>query len=634
MTAGTDFHPGSALKALEERHTPVSLGDYVILKKLGSGTLGEAYLAEHRFLKRHFVLKAIATDLAGQPGFIQRFEKLVSALAQLDHPHIVKIHNVSHADGRYFLVTDAIVDTRGASTNLSAYLTQAGKRLDEATLFEVLIQLADALDYAHQLDLGGILPIHRGIKMSNILVREGGTHPDVFLSDFGLSPIIGTLQALTRTYGAILEHITKAEGEAALTGEMTKTDETSWHSTCAEALAYLAPEQRRGEEDHVTASADTYAFGVLTYVAITGELPEGAFLLPSEVVPEYHWNWDQLIRSCLQADPTKRPDSLVAAVKAVQTTQSTRSGNPADALYFQGDVAANRQAEALQPSLRSSGPRLERPEIDMHPERAFQIDTAVKVYQPEPKQVSDAEPLLTEMVIIPGGTYWQGSNDGKRDEVPRHRITLRSFALDAHPVTNEQFVRFLAAMGGEKDAYHRDLIRLRDSRIKRATGKLHIESGYHKHPVVGVTWYGAAAYAKWVGRRLPTEAEWEIAASGAGAEWPYPTGENIDKSLANYFSADTTPVGAHPANALGLYDLAGNVYEWCFDWYDYNYYEKALQEPNNPEGPVQGVYRVLRGGCWKSLKEDLRCSRRHRNNPGTVNSTYGFRCAADVDPVV
>ena len=67
------------------------------------------------------------------------------------------------------------------------------------------------------------------------------------------------------------------------------------------------------------------------------------------------------------------------------------------------------------------------------------------------------------------------------------------------------------------------------------------------------------------------------------------------------------------------------------NWYGYNYYETSIQEPDNPKGPLQGVYRVLRGGCWKSLKEDLRCSRRHRNNPGTVNGTYGFRCAADVE---
>lgn len=148
--------------------------------------------------------------------------------------------------------------------------------------------------------------------------------------------------------------------------------------------------------------------------------------------------------------------------------------------------------------------------------------------------------------------------------------------------------------------------------------------------MVGVTWYGAVAYAKWVGKRLPTEAEWEIAASSAQESMRYPMGETIEKTQANFFSSDTTAVMSYAANTLGLFDMAGNVYEWVQDWYGYNYFETSVQEPDNPPGPVQGVYRVLRGGCWKSLQEDLRCSKRNRNNPGTVNSTYGFRCAADV----
>lgn len=110
----------------------------------------------------------------------------------------------------------------------------------------------------------------------------------------------------------------------------------------------------------------------------------------------------------------------------------------------------------------------------------------------------------------------------------------------------------------------------------------------------------------------------------------YPSGDEMDKSKANFFSSDTTPVMSYPSNVLGLYDMAGNIYEWCQDWYGYDFYESSALEPDSPIGPPQGVYRVLRGGCWKSLKEDLRCAHRHRNNPGAINSTYGFRCAKDV----
>lgn len=606
-----------------------SLGDYRLIRPLGTSVLGQTFLAEHQFLQRRFVLKVLSQALTQQPDFRRRFEEHISVLAILDHPHLVKIHNVSHAHEHYFLVTDAVVDERGNSTNLTEYLKQLGHRLDEPLLLELFLQIADALDYSHGLDIHGIQPIHRGLKPSNILVRQGASHPEVFISDFGISTLIGNLQALAYSSGAVINAAAAAEAASVLGSE--PPEPAPWLASSVQTLAYMAPEQRFANEMAVTAASDAYAFGALVYTAIAGEPPTALAAPLSEIAPEYQWNWDALIRSCMHTDPSKRPDQLVVAVRALQQQPTSPPPFPrADSVYFQGDT---RSVDGTQPSLRSSGPRIERPEVDLNPERAFQIDTTVKVYQPAPKVYNDVEPLLSDMIVIPGGTYWQGSNDGKRDEVPKHRVTLRSFAIDVHPVTNEQFVRFLTVMGGEKDSYHRDLIRLRDSRIKRSGGKLSIESGYHKHPVVGVTWYGAAAYARWVGRRLPTEAEWEVAASGAGAEWSYPTGENIDKNLANYFSADTTPVGSHPANPLGLFDMAGNVYEWCYDWYDYNYYEKALQEPDNPEGPVQGVYRVLRGGCWKSLKEDLRCSRRHRNNPGTVNGTYGFRCAADVDPV-
>ena len=181
--------------------------------------------------------------------------------------------------------------------------------------------------------------------------------------------------------------------------------------------------------------------------------------------------------------------------------------------------------------------------------------------------------------------------------MPRHAVNLSSFAIDVHPVTNEQFVRFLEAMGGEKDGNNNDIIRLRESRIKRSGGKLNIESGYAKHPVVGVTWYGAIAYAKWVGKRLPTEAEWEIAACGGPEEILYPSGNNIERSQANFFSSDTTAVMSYPPNAYGLFDMAGNVYEWCQDWYGYHYYSasgpRAQQSQRAAPGRLPGLPRRL-----------------------------------------
>lgn len=646
------------------------LGDYTLVKQIGHGSLGSVYIAEHRFMKKQVVLKVLPEDLSSDRAFIQRFEEDVGILAALDHPNIVKIKNVSFDQGQYFLVTDCVVDEIGETTNLAQFLLAKEHQLSEDEIYDILRQVAEALDYAHSKRFGSKGVIHRGIKLNNILIgKKNQGKVDVLLSDYGLSKIIGTQAVLTRLYKHMAEAVglnlsfTKgaADKYAAIPNDSSKLGAT--HLSFLQNFPFLAPEQKKSDPlRSIDYKADIYAFGVLCYYLLMKEFPEGYFAMPSSL-KEYKYQWDPLIQSCLRTNPEKRPELLLLALEDVLKKEVVPSFSSIEimsvskkeisepALAYQGSGTAEKVAEpstsyptpglqrvvhpeeaqgnVLRPVLQMA--QLERPRTDPDPATVFQIDTSVKHYQPEIKEIKNIQPLLTDMVVIVGGAVFRGSNDGNRDETPRHQVMVSNFAIDVHPATNEQFVRFLEAMGGEKDSNHHDIIRMKESRIKRIGGKLCIESGYAKHPVVGVTWYGAVAYAKWVGKRLPTEAEWEIAACG-GTEALFPTGEDIEKNQANFFSFDTTAVMSYAPNTYGLYDMAGNVYEWCQDWYGYNYYEVSIQEPENPKGPLQGVYRVLRGGCWKSLKEDLRCSRRHRNNPGTVNGTYGFRCAADVQP--
>ena len=625
------------------------LGDYSIVKQIGQGSLGSVLLAEHRYMKRQFVLKVLPEELATDRTFINRFEEDVALLSALEHPNIVKIHNVSFSQGQYFLVTDCVVDELGETTNLAQYLLSHRKRLDESELLHILTQIAEALDYAHNKKGASKGIAHRGLKLNNILIGQEKDLRNVYLSDFGLSKIIGSGAVLTRSYKAMAEILgisqavtpQKSTQDRYLNPAIEPQKLSPLHNSFLQNFAFLAPEQKRMDPNiPVDVKADFYAFGVLVYYMIMNEFPEGIFEMPSKRATEYKGDWDFLISHCLQVDPRKRPESLAFILKDVfkSNNEVTSSLNIAKrATIAEGSVLNNLEENTsketsslpnLRPILRD--PKLERPEMDPDPASIFKIDSTVKQYTPERKEVKNVQPLLTEMVIIHEGAFWRGSDGGNRDEMPRHQITLNSYAIDTHPVTNEQFVRFLEVMGGEKDSNHNDIIRLRESRIKRSGGKITIESGYAKHPVVGVTWYGAVSYARWVGKRLPTEAEWEVATRGGIEGALYFTGDDIEKTQANFFSSDTTAVMSYAPNEYGLYDVAGNVYEWCQDWYGYNYYEISQQEPDNPKGPLQGVYRVLRGGCWKSLKEDLRCSRRHRNNPGTVNGTYGFRCAADV----
>lgn len=692
-------------------------GDYRVLKQLGSGTLGSLFLAEHRFIKKHFALKVLPPELSQDPGLIQRFEDEVGKLSQIDHPHLVKIHTVSYAQGAYFLVTDCVLDSLGETTNLAQYMSGRQERLREEELLSLMRQIADALDHAHKGEI-----VHGGLKLNNILIGKAQGGIDVFISDLGLSKIISAGKIVTRIFKTVAEALSFVPAEEGLDGgylpsPIDAEKQTKLSHSFLQSYAFLAPEQKRFEL--VGVQADTYAFGILVYYLITGVFPEGVFMMPSEIAPEYHHDWDLIVNQCLNYDPKRRPTQLLALLDKkrvslqpvitpliqqpqaeikIRTPLEIEPMQEASSLDLVSQVplrtiapqATLREETVLRPFIQravempastvhtpastevfASEVKMPSPQVAQRLEVAVGATASVNVaptisfvdvlelpltaptaaaednyaqqlnamlnrdpvitqYQPEKKETKTIEPLQTEMVVIRGGLFMRGSDIGNRDEMPCHQIELESFAIDVHPVSNEQFIRFLEYVGGEKDQNYNDLIRLKDSRVSRSGGRLSIEPGYAKHPVVGVTWYGAVAYAKWAGKRLPYESEWEIAARGGLENFMYPKGEQIEKSQANFFSSDTTPVMSYAPNGHGLYDMVGNVYEWCQDWYGYNYYEISASEPHNPKGPLQGVYRVLRGGCWKSLKEDMRCSHRHRNNPGTVNSTYGFRCGADV----
>lgn len=613
------------------------LGDYAIQKQLGQGAFGTIYLAEHRFIKKVFALKVLPEEMNSDPAFARRFETQVAKISSLDHPNIVKIHNVSCADGRYFLVMDPIIDSEGETMNLDRFLQLKGKSLTEEEQEKLLRQVADALDFAH-----GKGVTHGSLKLTNVLVAPSEQGVRVILSDFGITRLIGEGVSFLR----LCDEISKAFLPSSFLGSDRVVQQSR---NFVRSFAFLAPEQKMFDGSIIEEKVDVYAFGVLAYYVLTRKIPEGCFDLPSRIASDAKGNWDLLINRCLQINPHIRPQKLIFAMDeylgcprtvAKEVHHLSEIGEKMEnssqmAFEFpskpEGEIDAAVRVESsvsLKPMIKPQ--EIARPEYDADPGAIFQRDLLVSHYTPTRTEEREIEPILTDMVVIPGGQYVRGSQEGARDEIPRHTIRLSSFALDIHPVTNEQFVRFLQAMGGEKDQNNNDIIRLRDSRIKRNAGKLIIESGFAKHPVVGVTWYGASAYAKWVGKRLPTEAEWEAAASGGKENFIFPTGLDIDRTQANFFSSDTTAVMSYPPNSFGLYDMAGNVYDWCQDWYAYNYYDTSAVEPDNPKGPHQGVYRVLRGGCWKSLREDLRFSHRHRNNPGAVNGTYGFRCAADV----
>ncbi|MDP6995881.1 MAG: formylglycine-generating enzyme family protein [Candidatus Poribacteria bacterium] len=237
----------------------------------------------------------------------------------------------------------------------------------------------------------------------------------------------------------------------------------------------------------------------------------------------------------------------------------------------------------------------------------------------------------SKMVLIPGGSFQMGDhfNEGTAWERPVHKVKLDGFYMDSHEITVGQFKRFLKESGYKPEAVKRGWD------INRLWNEVKKWSPTDKHPVVYVSWNDATAYAKWSGKRLPTEAEWEYAARGGrvGKRYPWGDDKKVARDCANY--SDTggrdkwskcAPVGSFKPNGYGLYDMAGNVWEWCQDWYDGNYY--TISPAENPPGPGTGKRRVLRGGHWYNNTSLLRVAYRANSSPDNRYNSYGFRCVS------
>ena len=245
-----------------------------------------------------------------------------------------------------------------------------------------------------------------------------------------------------------------------------------------------------------------------------------------------------------------------------------------------------------------------------------------------------------EMMLVPGGTFEMGNHfgEGGDDNFPVHTVKVDSFFMDKYEVTVGQFRQFIQETGYDWD---------------RFWWKMSIFSPTDNHPIVYVDWHAATAYAKWAGKRLPTESEWEYAARGGLKGKRYPWGNNITKNDANFhkywkdddeyennnrlttdwkdkWKYSTAPVGSFEPNGYGLYDMAGNVAEWCHDWYQHDYYKVSPMD--NPKGPETGNTKVSRGGHWYSWHKGLRVYNRGDNPPDVrwFQDVQGFRCVSDI----
>jgi len=265
----------------------------------------------------------------------------------------------------------------------------------------------------------------------------------------------------------------------------------------------------------------------------------------------------------------------------------------------------------------------------------------VKKEEPAPVRSTPKKDLLPyepEMVLVKGGTFNIGCNDGGNDEKPLHRVRLEDFFIGKFEVTVKEYLAFCSAT---KSHYPEWLETGSQYHIDTGKDTFYKSKGYNRSserlPIVGISWHDAVAYCQWLSSqtgktyRLPTEAEWEFAARG-GKDNNVNTfaGSNTAGSVGwNDNNSEGKPhkVGGKQANELGLYDMSGNVWEWCSDWYNESYYKNSVDY--NPTGPKDGTLKVLRGGSCGSNAQDSRVSNRNFNNLILRGSGYGFRVAIE-----
>ncbi|MCK4413819.1 MAG: SUMF1/EgtB/PvdO family nonheme iron enzyme [Candidatus Eisenbacteria sp.] len=591
-------------------------GQFEILTEVGRGGMGVVYHARDRLLGREVALKRLSPRLLGSQVGIQRFLAEARAIAALSHPHIVQIHQFGEDAEGPFIAMEWI-----EGQDLRSLLKQRGKLTLQDALGLIRPVLA-ALDYAHRKGV-----VHRDLKPANILLTHEGI-PKVV--DFGLARVLTT------------EDLT-------LTGESVGT------------LAYMAPEQF-GDAKHADHRSDIFALAKVIYQMLTGEYPGTVDpqLLPDEVrevllralrskpeeryfsVREFREALEGIATRAVGREPTPRPRTryvprrrwgwvvgvplvvVIGIVLGVVYLPSLWQGSSDD------QQAPARRTSSLSPSEGTD--RGESTPADIVspadsedlPRAVPEMDVARRgaLSAGESRAFTVYSGVQMDFVWIPVGRFRMGSpgsEPGHEDnESPVHEVEItQGFWLGKYEVTQAQW----RAVTGSNP-----------SDFKGDTGR----------PVEGVSWNDCQEFIgklnEEAGRevfRLPTEAEWEYACR-AGTTTPFHTGRCLSTEDANYDGnhpqegcskgekrETTISVGSLAANAWGLYDMHGNVYEWCHDWYGSDYYGSSPGQ--DPEGPGTGSYRVLRGGSWVSYAHSCCSANRGSLGPGLRYHSSGLR---------
>ncbi len=563
-------------------------GRYKIEALLGHGGMSTVYRATDPNLRRTVAVKLIHPHLSSDSQFVRRFEQEAAAVAQLRHPNIIQVYDFNHDDSGVFYMVMEYVPGETLQARLTS-LNAVHQRLPLVETVHITTAICDAVAYAHQHSM-----IHRDLKPANVMLNP---HGQPILMDFGVAKMLG------------------------------ETHQTAAGSVIGTAL-YMSPEQARGERPDER--SDIYSIGVMLYEMIAGIPPfqaDSAISLMMKHVTQPVPDIRQINKNV--------PDLLVGVTKkALAKDRADRYRTATEmALALRAIDLPGREAamETVMPRARQNIGSVGTGSVVAQPTRkgnqllwllgvagfvlllilglgvfwlfsgSDQSSALTNEVQPAPPGDDPSLPSSEKMMKIGTGAYTVGRDAPSQSYVPPQQVNLAEFWLDQYEVTNAQFAEYLAQTNQQPPASWPE-------------GQMPADQA--DHPVKGLTWNIAAAYCQWAQKRLPTEAEWEVAARGPEGRL-FPWGD--DQNAVKLPQSGTYPAGSKPTNqsAFGVFDMAGNVWEWVGD----------------PYVPVTEGNRVLRGGENGFLK-DMAYRLIGPPTQESIIKTAGVRCAADKVNVV
>jgi formylglycine-generating enzyme required for sulfatase activity/predicted Ser/Thr protein kinase len=616
-------------------------GRYTINRRLGRGGMGSVYAATDMVLERVVALKVLDAGYVGQDAaYGKQVLREAKLAARVEHERIARVYDVGSHDGLGFVAMEYV-----QGDTLRHWMV--GRKVPPSQVVDIAIQIAEGLAVLHA---SGV--VHRDLKPENVMLTAQGA---VKLLDFGLAR------------SAIVP------GDAGGPGHLAMLDGASV-ADLSGTPGYMAPEQCAGRP--IDARVDIFALGVIIHEIVTGER-----LFRGETVG-----------AILQATLAWKPELRGAAWRTVpdalrEHTARMLAPDPGERFKDGAGVLAALQELSRVPSLRTvhlpTAQSLARPPATLDLSRAWLTALhgklgrkgvgigiacaiggvallALRFHTPPPLPPPDG------MVRIDVGTIHVGKDASEIDrecaeigpkcdrdqmmhEVPRTEVTVAPFFLDEYEITNEQFVRAfnnlasnLTLVDDRDDHYPRFVHRMSADQdtvlfdLYRTGGIEHVEAGgyrvrpgHAKLPVTQVSWYGAKLYCESVGKRLPTELEWEAAARGSGGR-RFPWGNEPPRCGDVVIPDDgevppfSKPCSAQDVTLEGVHDLAGNVAEWTASWWI-----PGRRTPQVPDGPADAA-RVLRGGSW-GISLMARSSGRKPLGPSVMGANIGFRCASSAD---